>query len=115
MSPRALVADDERPMRLLLSKHLERRGWDVDAVEDGTAAFDHLVEGSYDAVILDQRMPGMTGVEVLQAITPAAPSFVFSAYLDPTLESEVRDLGATSINKLDLDELLAHVDRIAGA
>lgn len=113
MTPRALVADDERAMRFLLEKHLQRRGWEVISAADGTEAFDRLAEEQFDAVVLDQRMPGMTGLEVLRTTSRTAPTFIFSAYLDPALAREIDDLGSRSINKLDIDELLEALDVIA--
>jgi CheY-like chemotaxis protein len=65
--PRALVIDDERSVRMALSRYLERRGWQVDEAEDGAQA-QRLLEppeaAAYRLVITDLRMPGRTGLEL---------------------------------------------------
>lgn len=115
MSPRVLVADDEAGIRLVLSTHLRRRGWEVDEAVDGTAALEFLAGGGYDAVVLDQKMPGFTGLEIARRTGCDPVTFIFSAYLDPQLESEAEELGCASISKTDIEGLLAALDDVAGA
>jgi two-component system nitrogen regulation response regulator GlnG len=61
-----LVADDESSIRFVLTEVLEELGHRVVAVEDGDAALHELTQGSFDLAFLDIRMPGQTGIEVLQ-------------------------------------------------
>jgi two-component system nitrogen regulation response regulator GlnG len=63
---RVLVADDEPSIRFVLQEVLEGLGHSVTAVEDGDAAARELAGDRYDLAFLDIRMPGLTGVEVLQ-------------------------------------------------
>jgi len=63
---RVLVADDEASIRFVLQEVLEGLGHEVTAVEDGDAAARELASDLYDMAFLDIRMPGMTGLEVLQ-------------------------------------------------
>ena len=62
---RILVADDSPSVRLLVLRHLQAEGHDVDAAADGTAAFQLGCDVDFDLAILDQLMPGMLGTEVL--------------------------------------------------
>lgn len=69
VSPRRVLAADDSPSNLmLLERLLSRRGHEVVAVADGSAAWEAFQRDRYDVVVLDGRMPGMTGVEVATAI-----------------------------------------------
>jgi two-component system nitrogen regulation response regulator GlnG len=61
-----LVADDEPSIRFVLTEVLEELGHCVVAVADGDAALGELTRGRFDLAFLDIRMPGQTGIEVLQ-------------------------------------------------
>lgn len=113
--PRVLVADDEAAIRLVLSTHLRRRGWEVDEAVDGTAALDRLEHEEYDAVILDQRMPGPSGLEVARTTNHQPLMFIFSAYIDADLAAEAERLGCTSVAKTDIDDLLRQLDDALGS
>ncbi|WP_412069516.1 response regulator [Rubrivirga sp. IMCC43871] len=71
--PRILWADDEID---LLKPHvlfLEAKGYAVDTVSNGTDAVDRARGGGYDVVFLDEQMPGMGGLDALQAIKGDRP------------------------------------------
>lgn len=64
---RVLVAEDDRALLELLTEYLELQGLDVTAVESGDAALRELRSGPvFDVVLLDIRMPGVPGDEVLR-------------------------------------------------
>lgn len=63
---RILVADDEPSIRFVLEETLESLGHEVVSVEDGESALRELSREEFDLAFLDIRMPGMTGIEVLQ-------------------------------------------------
>ncbi len=63
-----LVVDDEDSLRTLVKVELESRGFDVDDAETGERALDRLNAQHYSLVVLDIRMPGMDGLEVLRHI-----------------------------------------------
>jgi two-component system, NtrC family, nitrogen regulation response regulator GlnG len=65
---RILVADDEESMRWVLSKALKRKGFSVDLAHDGRQALSMIHDGSYDLAILDIKMPGMSGLDLLDRI-----------------------------------------------
>ena len=70
---RILFADDEAHLRDLMQMELPRLGHEVTVCPDGTAALRALERGPYDAALLDMRMPGMTGIEVLNQIRQVSP------------------------------------------
>ncbi len=63
-----LVADDEESMRWVLSKALKRKGFSVDLAKDGDEALRMIQSSHYDMAILDIKMPGLSGLELLDQI-----------------------------------------------
>ena len=72
-SLRILFADDESHLRELMQMELPRLGHDVTVCPDGTAALKALEKGSFDVALMDMRMPGLTGIEVLGKIRSICP------------------------------------------
>ncbi|GAC1470572.1 MAG: sigma-54 dependent transcriptional regulator [Isosphaeraceae bacterium] len=70
---RILFADDEAHLRDLMQLELPRLGHEVTVCPDGSAALKALEKGSYDAALLDLRMPGLTGIEVLGKVRQISP------------------------------------------
>ena len=68
MSARVLVADDEPSIRFVLREALEELGREVDDVDDGDAALEALASRRYEIAFLDIRMPGLTGLELLDRV-----------------------------------------------
>jgi DNA-binding response OmpR family regulator len=64
---RVLVAEDDPALRSVLQRGLRENGYTVDAVDDGDAALFHLRTYEYDVAVVDWRMPGADGVEVIAA------------------------------------------------
>ncbi|MDP3939071.1 MAG: sigma-54 dependent transcriptional regulator, partial [Deltaproteobacteria bacterium] len=65
---RVLVADDEQPIRFVLKNALEAEGFTVDLAEDGDAALVRLQSGAYPVAFVDIKMPGMTGLDILNRL-----------------------------------------------
>jgi two-component system nitrogen regulation response regulator GlnG len=65
---RVLVADDEPSIRFVLRETLEEQGCIVTDVDDGDAALDALATGEHALAFLDIRMPGPSGLELLERI-----------------------------------------------
>jgi CheY-like chemotaxis protein len=105
-----LVADDEPDIRLLLQTVLRARGWCVDEVETGDEALVRCREGAtYDAVILDHRMPGLSGAETAQRLRAdgvAVPIILYSAYLTVEVEAQAAAVGIQAVAKEDLHGLI---------
>jgi len=87
-----LVVDDERSIRETVADYLEDSGCRPEMAADGIEALDKILNGNYDAVIMDLNMPGMTGLEVLDKVVlqfPEMPVIVFSGVgiLDRAMEA----------------------------
>ncbi len=65
---RILVADDEESMRWVLSKALRKKGFAVDLARDGDEALRLIRSESYDLAILDIKMPGVSGLDLLERV-----------------------------------------------
>ncbi|MGQ0722421.1 MAG: sigma-54-dependent transcriptional regulator [Candidatus Eiseniibacteriota bacterium] len=89
---RILIVDDEEGLRRLLSILLSKEGYEVVAAANGSDAIAQFEKNVVDLVITDIKMPGMSGIELLQAIRaldPAVPVIVMTAYasLDTAIEA----------------------------
>ena len=73
MRRRVLVLDDEPSLRRFVGKVLETDGFEVVIAEDGGDAVKQVETTEFDAVLCDQRMTGMTGMEVYRAVTAIRP------------------------------------------
>jgi len=69
---RILVVEDDLSMREFNTKVLINAGYQVDAAEDGAAAWDALQLNSYDLLVTDNDMPKVTGVELLKKLHAAS-------------------------------------------
>ncbi len=70
---RVLFVDDEAPIRSVMQIELPRMGHDVTVCEDGQTALDALEANSFDVAIVDLRMPGMSGWDVVDGIKQYSP------------------------------------------
>ncbi len=73
MKVNILVVDDEPAIRDSLRDILEAEGYFVDCVENGEDALEALKQKTYDLMLLDIRMPGISGIEVLQYASQISP------------------------------------------
>lgn len=67
-SARILLAEDNRVNRLLLARHVELLGHQVEMVEDGLAALARVQQAAFDLLLMDIDMPGMSGLELLERL-----------------------------------------------
>ena len=65
---RLLVAEDDTDLRLLLRLVLHRAGHQVSEARDGVEALEAMSRETFDVVLLDNLMPRMSGIEVLEAV-----------------------------------------------
>jgi PAS domain S-box-containing protein len=68
---RILVVDDDRHTRQLSLEVLASAGYDVEAVKDGAAGWDALQAKTYNLIITDNKMPKMTGMEIIEKLRAA--------------------------------------------
>jgi len=68
-----LIVDDEKNIRLTLRETLKSLDLNVDAAVNGEEALDMAAQQSYDLVLLDLKMPGMDGIDVLRRLRELSP------------------------------------------
>lgn len=99
MTKRVLIVDDEENIRELTRLALETAGYEVGEAASGLEAFAIIgSDESWDAVLLDQKMPGMVGTDVLRRLKvmlPGARIIMMTAYASVELAIEAMKLGAT--------------------
>ncbi|MEZ4388772.1 MAG: sigma-54 dependent transcriptional regulator [Candidatus Krumholzibacteriia bacterium] len=103
MSERILVVDDEATIRMSLVEALHQDGYDVDDAETGEEALARCHGESFDLVITDLKLPGISGLEMLQALRNQGrglPVILMTAYGDVDSAVSAMRLGAYDyINK----------------
>lgn len=117
VSPRVLVVDDEKNVRLTLQQALEDLGLTVDPVSSGTDALSRLDETDYDLMLLDLRMPGLDGLETLERTRRQAPDLpVVMVTAHGTVKNTVQAMrrGAVDVllKPIRLEALRDLVDRV---
>jgi DNA-binding response OmpR family regulator len=99
MSKRILIIDDEENIRRVTRLTLQAAGYEVAEAADAERGLEAFGDGSlWTAVLLDQRMPGMDGLETLRQIKQRAPSarvIMSTAYASIELAVDAMKLGAT--------------------
>ena len=94
---RILVVDDELIVRDSLKEWLEEDGFQVDAAESGAEALEKASRETYHLMLLDIKMPGMDGVEVLKRakeMRPELPVVMMTAYATVETAVEAMKIGA---------------------
>jgi DNA-binding NtrC family response regulator len=96
-SLRILFVDDEKSLQEFMRSELPRLGHEVTVCADGKAALKTLEKSTFDAAILDLRMPGMTGIEVLEQlkqVTPDTEAIVMTGHASMETAIDAVRLGA---------------------
>ncbi len=115
---RILVVDDEESMRFFVRRGLARCGYDVVAVESGERGLEAWREASgFDAVVLDLRMPGMDGHQLLSGIReldPDARAVVMTAYgtVENAVEAMRRGARDFVTKPFEIEELQLALERV---
>lgn len=108
-----LIVDDDEHICQLLSLYLNRDGFSAEACHNGEIALDKLAATSYDVVILDVMMPGMTGYDVLAELrkSSAVPVIMLSARGEPLDKISALDCGADDYltKPFEPQELIARI------
>jgi DNA-binding response OmpR family regulator len=111
---RVLVADDSETVTTLLVTALKLEGYEVETALNGVDAFDKGLAGGFDLVILDQLMPGLLGLEIIDRWQQAGldvPVIMLSGVDDDRTVVQSLDLGAVDFVRkpFRLPELMARV------
>jgi two-component system sensor histidine kinase RpfC len=118
---RVLLADDNPTNREVVGKILERGGHAVTLVTDGEQALDAIERDAFDVVLLDRNMPGMGGIEALQALRlmlrgrERLPVIMLSADVTPEAKREALEAGADAFlsKPIEAVRLLDEVQALA--
>jgi len=112
---KVLMVDDEADFLETLIKRLKKRGLEVSGVKNGQEALKVLHERSFDVVILDVKMPGMDGIEVLRHIKEEFPNvevIMLTGHANVEVAIQGMELGAFDylMKPMDIDELVFKVE-----
>lgn len=110
-APTVLVVDDDETFRTRLARAFERRGWEARTAESGEAALEAAREESPEHAVIDLRMGGMDGLELLRElhrIDPTTTIVVLTGYGSIATAVEAVRRGATDYltKPAELDEIL---------
>lgn len=112
-----LVVDDEDALRTVLSSELINEGYDIKTASDGDEAIGVLDTGRFDMVLLDIKMPRVSGFEVLKHIRQnhaGTKVVMLTAFADLKNAIESKKLGADDFvsKPYDLVDLLTTIERV---
>ncbi|MGE8140405.1 cell cycle two-component system response regulator CpdR [Novosphingobium sp. NPDC080210] len=115
---RILLAEDEAAMRTYLTRALENAGYEVVAVDRGTAALPLLTEQTFDLLLSDIVMPEMDGIELAQHCAEVSPStkvMFITGFAAVSLKASREAPQAKILSKpFHLKDLVLEVERIFG-
>jgi DNA-binding response OmpR family regulator len=112
-----LVVEDDRTVGQYVFRGLSEQGFQTDLVADGTEALSAVSLGNYDLVVLDLRLPGMTGLEVLRTLRDrgnTTPILVLTAQDAVDFKVQALRAGADDYvtKPFAFEELLARVEAL---
>ena len=91
-APRLLLVDDEERILAALRRSLRREGYEIVTAQTPREALERLEEQSFDVILSDHKMPGMTGVELLTRaaqLQPQAARFLITGWSQAVSEQEM--------------------------
>ncbi|HSF77861.1 MAG TPA: response regulator, partial [Steroidobacteraceae bacterium] len=99
---RALVVDDSKSARVVLSRMLEKYGIAVDTADSAESALDYLERERPDVVFMDHLMPGMDGLQAVKIIkanpaTATIPIMMYTSQEGELYVGQARALGAIGV------------------
>jgi len=119
MSLRILLVDDEEIVHQTIGDYLSECGCQVEKATDGHQALAVLERQACPLALIDVRMPGMDGLELLaraRQVHPEMAMIMITGHGDPEMEIKAREQGATGflvkpISLRQLDDLLQQLER----
>lgn len=111
-----LIVDDQNGIRILLVELFSNEGYEMFQAANGKAALEVVEQEVPDLVLLDMKIPGMDGLEILRHIKETHPQInviMMTAYGELDIIQKAKDLGALShfTKPFDIDEMRQAVDR----
>ena len=116
---RILVVDDDKSVRDAITRLLTQRGFAVESAETGEEALRKLTAGRFSLMLLDVRMPGINGMDVLPKaldLDADLAILMLTGVSDLTTAARAMQRGAREFltKPLDLAQLTAAIDRTLG-
>ena len=117
---RALVVDDDDPIRTMLAKVVERQNLIVDTARDGVEAIERIDANGYALIVLDLMMPRVDGYGVLKHLTAHHPDKLRCTIIASAVpESEIRKRFGTPVYRIhakpfDMARLIADIHECVG-
>ncbi len=110
MKEKILVVDDQFGIRILLNEVLQKEGYDTYQAANGLQALEVLKDHVPDLVLLDMKIPGMDGIEILKRMKVLQPDIkviIMTAYGELDMIQEAMDLGAIThfAKPFDIDDI----------
>lgn len=111
-----LIVDDQNGIRILLMELFGNEGYEMYQAANGKAALEVVEKDNPDLVLLDMKIPGMDGLEILKHIKSTHPQIkviMMTAYGELDIIKQAKDLGAIShfTKPFDIDEMRNVVDQ----
>ena len=102
LTKRILIVDDEEGYRKVLTNSLTDIGYETKAVNNGLEALEEIKRKKYSIILLDVKMPGMDGIELLDRIqgtkfTSHSNIVIITAYTDQDIAKEAVRKGAKKV------------------
>ena len=118
--PRILIVDDAGPVVVLCVNVLQALGYSVKGANRGETAVDLLGREPFDLVVLDYKMPGMTGFQVFEqarALHPDVAVILVTGHGTTEIISEAHRMGfdAILLKPFTSDELRTTVEKVLAA
>jgi len=118
---KTLIVDDDDDMRVLLGLQIDEENRGLHVVGHAASGEEALVIRralDVDVIVLDHKMPGMSGVETAEALLadePDLPIVLYSAHLDDALAEQARHIGVRRVvRKGDMRSLIAALRDLTG-
>jgi len=113
---KVLIVDDQNGIRVLLLEVFSSEGYNTFQAANGKIALEIVKQEAPDLVLLDMKIPGMDGLEILKhikAIDPSIKVIMMTAYGELDMIKEATDLGALMhfTKPFDIDEMRMEVNR----
>jgi two-component system, response regulator, stage 0 sporulation protein F len=110
MSEKILIVDDQYGIRILLNEVFQKEGYKTFQAANGVQAIDIVQKHTPDLVLLDMKIPGMDGIEILKRLKKINQDIrviIMTAYGELDMIQEAKDLGAIThfAKPFDIDEL----------
>lgn len=110
LAEKILIVDDQYGIRILLTEVLQKEGYTTFQAANGFQAIDITKEQAPDLVLLDMKIPGMDGIEILKRLKQHDETIkviIMTAYGELDMIQEAKDLGALThfAKPFDIDEI----------